>query len=266
MMSRYFRIFTFMGQVFAMAKANPRLFLPIVINVVVAVPINIFLCIAMYSVESPFMAYALPAVGVISLYYTDYFCNGLAASMIYDQVTTGNATITDALSRTARSSFGILIFATVSGIFDLAAHYASERNDVAGRIIMGILRSIWTAATYVVMPAMVIEGLGFGEAFKRSKWLAENDPTQVGIGVVGMGLASWLISTALGMAAYFVYHTLGGVAGFFMFFTITNVAWALTGYLRITYFTCFYLWARECYTRGAADPRFAPGPLAATLA
>jgi hypothetical protein len=30
-------------------------------------------------------------------------------------------------------------------------------------------RVIWTTATYVVMPAMVREGLRFGDAFSRSK-------------------------------------------------------------------------------------------------
>ena len=265
-MTSYFRVFTFMGQVLGMVKTNPRLILPIAVNIAVAVPINIALCIVMAYITSPLLAYVLPFVGVVALYFTDYFCNGLAASMIYDQVTTGNASIGSGVTRTAKSTFGILIFATISGIFDLASQYAAERNDVAGRILMGIVRAVWTTATYVVMPAMIIEGLSFGDAFKRSKWLAENDPTQVGIGAVGMGLASYLISTVCMGAAYFLYNRIGGVAGFFLFFTITNFSWAITGYLKITYFTCFYLWARECYTRGAADPRFAPGPLAATLA
>lgn len=267
-MDRYFRVFKFMGQVLAMGKANPRLFMPLALNVAVAVPINIALVVLVYLTQdtAPALAFAINGAGVIALYYTDYFCNGLAASMIFDQVTTGNATIGNGVSRTLRSSLGILVFATISGIMDLLSSYAQERRDVLSRILMGIVRSVWTTATYVVMPSMVIEGLGFGAAFKRSKDLALNDPTQVGSGVIGMGLASYLISTVgFGLAQYLIFNV-GGLAGFFVGFTLTNLVWAVTGYLKITYFTCFYLWARECATRGQAHPSFAPAPLAASLA
>lgn len=267
-MDRYLRVFKFMGEVLAMGKANPRLFVPLGINVAVAVPINIALVIMVYLTQesSPMLAWMINAVGVVALYYTDYFCNGLTASMIYDQVTTGNATLGNGFKRTLNSFLGILVFATVSGIFDLMSSYAQERNDILGRVLMGIVRAVWTTATYVVMPSMVIEGIGFGDAFKRSKDLALNDPTGVGAGVVGMGLASYLISVVgFGVAQWLMFN-LGGVAGFFLGFTMINLVWAVTGYLKITYFTCFYLWARECATRGSSQAAFAPAPLAATLA
>ena len=267
-MDRYFRVFKFMGEVMGMGTRNPRLFLPVALNIAIAVPVNIALCIVVYATQqqAPMMAWVCNALGVIALYYTDYICNALACSMIYDQVTSGNATVTGAISRTGRSAFGILVFATISGIFDLLAYYAQERDDVLGRILMSIVRAVWTAATYVVMPSMIIEGLGFFESFKRSKQIAQNDPTGVGVGVIGMGLACYLVSAALFGAAEFAYVRIGGVFGFFAFFTLTNVSWAITGYLRITYFTCYYLWARECAWRGQQSTQFAPAPLQAALA
>lgn len=266
-MDRYFRVFKFMGQVLAMGQSNPRLFAPLALNLAIAVPVNLVLVIGLFLLgdANPSIAWVFNAIGIIALYYTDYFCNGLAASMIFDQVTTGNATLTDGVKRTLRSAFGILVFATISGIFDLLSSYAQERDDMIGRILLGIVRSVWTMATYVVMPSMVIEGLGFGDAFKRSKQLAENDPTGVGTGVIGMGLASYLISVVGFGLAQFAFTQLGGVPGLFIALTFTNLVWALTGYLKITYFTCFYLWARECSTRGQANPQFAPAPLAAAL-
>jgi len=257
-----------MGEVLAMGKANPRLFVPLAANLAIAVPVNLVLIIALYLLgdANPNVAWLFDAVGVVALYYIDYFCAALTASMIYDQVTTGNATLGDGLKRTFRSAFGILVFATISGIFDLLASYAQERDDIIGRILIGIVRSVWTMATYVVLPSMVIEGLGFGDAFKRSKQLAMNDPTNVGTGVIGMGLASYLISIVGFGAAQFAFTNIGGVAGLFIALTFTNLVWALTGFLKTTYFTCFYLWARECSTRGQAHSSFAPAPLAAALA
>jgi len=73
----------------------------------------------------------------------------------------------------------------------------------------------------------------------------KNDPTQVGSGVLDR-----------------VHSILGG----FFFFVVFNAAWALTGYLKTTYFTCFYLWAKECETQGSPDSSLAPKPLADALA
>lgn len=267
-MDRYLRVFKFMGQVLGMIRQNPKLLAPFGMNLAIAVPLNIVLvlAVALTADAAPDLALVFSAVGVVALYYTDYFCNGLTASMIYDQVTTGRATLGDGVRRTARSALGILVFASISGFFDLLSSYAQERNDILGRVLLGIVRAVWTTATYVVMPSMVIEGLGFGDAFKRSKDLATNDPTGVGAGVVGIGLVSYVISIAGFGAAGTLFNQIGGPIGFFLGFTITNLVWATTGYLKITYFTCFYLWARECAGRQEANPAFAPAPLAAALA
>ena len=90
-MDRYFRVFKFMGQVLGMVKQNPSLLTPFGLNIAVAVPLNIVLVIAvaLTADTSPGIAFVMNGVGVVALYYTDYFCNGLTASMIYDQVTTG---------------------------------------------------------------------------------------------------------------------------------------------------------------------------------
>ncbi len=64
-------------------------------------------------------------------------------------------------------------------------------------------------------------------------------------------------------------HVLGNVSpvlGIFAFMFFVNLYWAVGGYLKITYFTCFYMWARECERQGSSDPRLAPAPLQAAMA
>jgi len=267
-MDKYFRVFKFMGQVLGMITESPALVVPFILNIVIATPINLVLVVAMVVAGDsvPQLQYILAFVGVTALYFTDYFSAGLASSLIFDKVTTGQAKMSDALVRTGKASLGIMMFASVSAFFDLLATYAQERDDILGSILAGIVRALWTTATYVVMPSMVIEGIGFFPAFKRSKDLATNDPTGVGSGIIGMGLASYLISIGTVGVGGFLYNTIGGPVGLLIFLTLTNLGWALSGYLKITYFTCFYLWARECYSRQSADPRWAPAPLAAALA
>jgi hypothetical protein len=133
-----------------------------------------------------------------------------------------------------------------------------------------VIRTVWTTATYVIMPALVVEQQGFFAALKRSKALMENDPTQVGVGVVGMGLVSWLLSAVTIVPAYAAYSFLaqasflgafGPVLGILFFFTLTNVFWTVSGYLKGVYYTCFYLWATECERNNSSSPQLAPAPL-----
>jgi hypothetical protein len=81
------------------------------VNLAVAAPLNLVLAVAYWKINHPTLQYIVLASGVTALYFTDYFCNALACSLIYDQVSTGNATWEKAVENTKRSSGGILVFA-----------------------------------------------------------------------------------------------------------------------------------------------------------
>jgi hypothetical protein len=250
-----------------MVKSNPVLLSPMAINLGLAVPVNIGLAIV-YSIvgDSSVVGYAILGAGITALYFIDYFSAGLACSLIYDQVTTNQAKLGPAFGRTLKATPGILVFATVSAILDLLSSYAQERDDIIGTILLGIVRAIWTTATYVVMPAMVIEGYGFFAAFKRSKDLMAHDPTQVGVGIIGLGLITYLLSLVFVVGGFYLSMMLPGLIGALVFFTMVNLYWTLSGYLKMTYYTCFYMWARECERNNSADYRLAPAPLQASIA
>ena len=267
-MERYFRVFKFAMQIFGMGAKKPVLFAPLAANVAFATPISLGCAVALGLVESDRAAYAVLAVGVTLLYFIDYFCNGVTASLIHDEVTMGSVDLERSIGRTGQVATGILTFAGISAAFDIAQAYVSERDDLVSKILARALYAVWTTATYVVLPAMVLERLSFGQAFARSKDLALREPTQVGIGVLGVGTVSYALGAATFTLAYRVLGALAESApmlGGFLFFTIVNVFWALSGYLKVTYFTCFYLWARECDREQTATPALAPAPLAAVL-
>lgn len=267
-MGSFFRVFSFMGQVMGMVGKNPMLLAPLVINVMAAVPLHILFIVA--SVMAPaeyasLLQVPLMAVGCFVLYFVDYFSAGLNTSMVADQVTTGQASLGTAVSRTLKASIGITIFAAVCALFDLLEQVANNQRGIVRTILIGILRTIWTTATYVVMPAMVLEGLGFFASFKRSKQLMENDPTQVGVGVVGLGLVTWLLSfVCFGAANYLGFQLstrVHPIAGLVVSLFLVNASWALGAYLKSTYYTCYYLWARECERNNQASVALAPEPL-----
>ncbi|MBW2465511.1 MAG: hypothetical protein JRH11_27945, partial [Deltaproteobacteria bacterium] len=118
MFARYFRVFKFAGEVLGMVKANPTLAAPMGINIAIAVPVNIALAIAYGLFGDGVIGYVVLVVGITALYFIDYFCAGLAVSLIYDQVTTNDAKMRPAFSRTLKATPGILVFATVSAALD----------------------------------------------------------------------------------------------------------------------------------------------------
>ncbi len=262
-----FRVFSFMGQVFGMVGRKPGLLAPLVLNIAAAVPLHILFVLASYLVPAQYghlVDYALMLLGCTALYFIDYFCAGLNTSLVAEQVTTGQASLGTAFSRTLRASPSILVFAIVTAIFDLLVQIANSRRGMIRTMLLGIIRTVWTTATYVMMPAMVLDRLGFVDSFKRSKQLMENDPTQVGVGVVALGLVTWVMGLAAFMAANYIgfgvlaaYPMVGMIFALF----VINVSWAVSSYLKSTYYTCYYLWVSECLRQQRAGVDLAPAPL-----
>ena len=98
--------------------------------------------------------------------------------------------------------------------------------------------------------------------------LFRSDPTGVGAGVVAMSLSSYIVAAICFPLAYFTMRLLGHVhpaIGALGGMLIVNLYWAVSGWMKIAYSTCFYMWARECERTGTADHALAPLPLRAAL-
>ena len=262
------RAFAFFGQMRDLAKAAPVIKKPIFFNIAIASAVMLAVVLPLIFVKSYGMAYGIMTLGTVILYFIDYFCNALTASLIYDHVTTGNATMENATARVKQSVGAIAIFGAVSGVLDVASTYARERGDVVAKIILNIIRAIWTTATYVMMPAIVIEKISFGDALKRSKDLMKQDPTGVGAGVVAVSLVSYAVGFlvfAIGGTLMQVGFRIWAPLGVLLWLATVNTYWALSGWLKISYSTCFYLWAKECERTHSQDSSLAPLPLRAAL-
>lgn len=261
------RALAFMGQIFTLAGQHKALLKPLVLDLVVTTVIMAgFTVLELFTPYRFF--YAVMGAEAFVLYFVDYACNSLTASLVYDYATTGEASMQTALPRVRKALPGVLTFAAVSALLDVAATYARERNDVASRIILRVLRAIWTTATYVIMPALVIEGVSFGDAFKRSKALMEHDPTGVGAGIVAMSITSYLVAAVCFPLSYVLLRAgahIHPAVGALLAMLIVNLYWAVSGWMKIAYSTCFYLWARECERTGTQDHALAPVPLRTAL-
>jgi membrane-anchored glycerophosphoryl diester phosphodiesterase (GDPDase) len=115
---------------------------------------------------------------------------------------------------------------------------------------------------------MVLEKRSFREALARSRQLARNNPTELGVAFMALGVVNYLFGLLTFAGAYRVlelYSDKDQVLAALLAYTLLNLYFAVSGYLKTTYFTCFYLWARECERHRTSDIQLAPYPLSAIL-
>jgi hypothetical protein len=270
MFGSFSRAFAFMGQMFSLAKQHKALLKPLMWDAIITTPIMAVFTVLGFVIHfhSAGQVYGFMGAEAFILYFVDYCCNAITASLMYDFATTGQASMETAGPRVRKALPGILTFAAVSALLDIASTYARERNDFVAKIVLRVLHAIWTTATYVIMPALVIEGVSFGEAFGRSKKLMDQDPTGVGAGVVAMSITSYVVAIICFPLAWFLMRALGSISapiGMLASMLIINLYWAVSGWMKIAYATCFYMWARECERVGNSDHALAPLPLRAAL-
>jgi hypothetical protein len=150
------------------------------------------------------------------------------------------------------------------------------------RALANLIDTVWTEATYLVLPIMVIEDVNLKDGLKRATYLVKNNLLLIGIStvgvrfvtgligfvfvviglVVGFGIAFPLISLAGNATWLIVAAVILGVLAASIFFMAANV---ISSYTATAYHTCLYLWAREVEKAGQGVNIPAPAPLAAVL-
>jgi membrane-anchored glycerophosphoryl diester phosphodiesterase (GDPDase) len=158
------------------------------------------------------------------------------------------------------------------------------RRNILGGILANILNTVWTTATYFVLPAMIIEDLNLPNALKRATYLIKNNLLLVAVSYVGVNAITGFVGFVLvaGAVIFGVAVTAGlgslldmagVIAGIVLavavFVLVVAVVTVFTSYIGTAYHTCLFIWAREAEKAQAtgqpAQAVQAPAPLAAVL-
>ena len=135
-----------------------------------------------------------------------------------------------------------------------------ESSGLLGRLVVGMVGLAWSLITFLVLPVVVIEGLGVGAAIKRSSELfkrawGEQMIANAGIGLVG-GVAS-LCGIPLLLLAATGSPTLA-VVGIVLFAVWVGAVVCVTSALSVVFQTALYHYASS----GSAPAAFAGAELA----
>jgi hypothetical protein len=236
--------------------------------------------------------FILGAVMVFVNFVITYVFSGMTAYLIYGYLAEGDGRMDKAWEIVKRDFFDILTLAAASTAVNMLKSLAQKRNRRGGNVLAGLasaaaglLEVLWTEASFLILPAMVIDDLNLKEGAQRIWKITKENLLLIGISTVGVRWVTGLIGFVLGVTgavlglavgygliALLGSEVLGLVVGIglgaLLFFVFVLVASVISSYTGIAYHTCLYLWAREvesAQTAGQSIQVAAPAPLAAVL-
>ncbi len=300
-MESFSRGWSFLKQAWSMAFKDKDLLKPsifaliagMVVSVVGIVPmIAVFLLVSQVgssTIANVIMA-VMGAIMVFVQFVVTYIFSAMTVYLIYGYLAEGDGRMDKAWMIVRRDFFDILTLAAASTAVNIVKG-AANRNRRGG-VAAGLVRSaanllevLWTEASYLILPAMVIDDLNLKNGMQRILNITKQNLLLIGISTVGVRWVTGLIGFVLGFGGFLIAAAIGGGAVYlsgginivsglaiavalFVFFAMVMIASVINSYTSTAYHTCLYLWAREvekAQATGSTMPVKAPAPLAAVL-
>jgi hypothetical protein len=292
------RGFGFLSQAAGMAVKDPDLLKPSIYALIVGGVATVIMAAPMLVMTfwlgdqdlGKIILFILGAATLFVQYAVSYIFAGMTVRLVHDYLTQGDGRMDQAWATVRRDFFDILTLAAVSVLVKLVEGFLrgkkGGKRNLLGEMLAGVLDTLWTVATFFILPAMILEDLNLGKALKRATQIIKDNlllvaVTEIGVGtVVGLiGFLLFLLAFALGGGTFYLigaltdWSTVGIVigvgAGVLLAGAILIVVNVLSSYVTTAYHTCLFVWARQveqARTRGAADASVAaPAPLAALV-
>jgi hypothetical protein len=237
---------------------------------------------------------AMVVVGAILIfvhYVVSYLFSGVTVYLIYGYLSEGDGRMDKAFAKVQREFWNIISLAAVSTVINMFTNRLrnsrSRRSgaNLVGGALGGLIETVWTEASYLILPAMMIEDANLATGIKRATQIAKSDWLLIGLSTVGVRWITGFISFVLGaiglvfglgmgfgLISLFNSSTIALIIGIglgaMIFFVFVMVAGLISTYTMTAYNTCLFLWARDVEKAQAqGDPIqvAAPAPLAAAL-
>jgi hypothetical protein len=211
------------------------------------------------------VGYVLLFVAYVVLAFIAIFFNAALVHAANERLSGGDPSLGSALRGALMRIGRIFTWALVSATVSIVLRAIEERSGVIGRIAAGIAGVAWSLVTFLVIPVLVIEGVGVGDAVKRSGALfkttwGENVAARVGFGLLGfLAIIPAVVAGTALFAAGGAVAPLGLGIVVIWILTVAMVMSALSGVFQ----TALYRYASGIGVEGAA---FAASELQAAFA
>jgi len=296
------RGWSFLQEAWQMAFKDNDLIKPSIYSMIVGLIITIIGIIPLIAAAFLFgvdgllgriVLFIIGAVLVFIHYVISYIFAGMTVYLIYGYLAEGDGRMDKAWAIVQRELWHIISLAAASTVVNLFTNSLRRRGNrsrnvvagMAGNAVGGIIETVWTEASFLILPAMMIEDANLVTGIKRATYIAKNNLLLIGVSTVGVKWITGLISFVLGVIGLVIGVGLGlgiisitssstigivlGVGlGAIIFFIFVMLASVISSYTMTAYNTCLFLWARDvekAQAQGRSIQVAAPAPLAAVL-
>ena len=297
-MESFSRGWSFLQQAWQMAFKDKDLLKPslyalvvgMIVSVIGIIPIAIMAFLFGGSQVGNIVIGILGAILVFVQFVVSYVFSAMTVYLIYGYLAEGDGRMDKAWAVVRRDFLDILMLAAASTVVNLIRN-AVQRNRSGGlaaglaRGATSVLQALWTEASYLILPAMVIDDLNLKDGMTRILKITRENLLLIGISTVGVRWVTGLIGFVLGLVGFVIAFAIGGglvyvsggstvisvigiAMGALVFFAFVMVASVVSSYTSTAYHTCLYIWAREVEKAQVAGQPIrvsAPAPLAAVL-
>jgi hypothetical protein len=292
-MESFKRGWAFLKQSWQMALKDKDLIKPsiytliagFIITLILVVPIGFVTFLIQDFAWGRIIVYILWAIVIFIQYTVGYIFSAMTVYLIYGYLAEGDGRLDKAWVIVKRDVWDITSLAAASTAVNLLSSALRGRGRTGGGILAGIIETVWTEASFLILPAMVIEDINLKGGVKRATQIIKDNLLLVGISTVGVkaivGFVSFLLGAigialglgiGVGIVSISQASTVGLITGVTLGILIATpfilVATIISTYTATAYHTCLYLWARDverARLEGQTGMVAAPGPLASAL-
>jgi len=208
---------------------------------------------------------------VLIAYIITYFYTAMTVNLIDTHLRGRDARLGEAYLDALKNLGALVQLAVISTIVGvLTSAIRGKGRSTIRRVAAEAVEHAWQAATYLMLPIIIIEDSRLREAMSRARDLHSKRLSDVIVAEVGVTLVNKVISSVIvliavvaGVGLYLVSPALL-VLAILIALALISLAMVFTAYLRTAYYTCLYLWAAAA--EEAKQPVAAPEPLAAAVA
>lgn len=299
-MQSFSRGWSFLQQAWSMAFKDKDLLKPSIYSLIVGSIVSLIgsipiIIAAIFIGDSGTVGQiVIGGMGVILVfvqYIITYVFSAMTVFLIYGNLTKGDGRMDHAWAIVKRDFLDILTLAAASALVATLRNFANRSRGRGGigagvaRAATGLLQALWTEASYLVLPAMVIDDLNLKDGMARILKITKENLLLIGISTVGVrwvtgliGLVLGVIGLVLGAGLFYLvtavlgFETVGLIVGIGLAVVVASlffmVASVIGSYTSTAYHTCLYIWAHEvekAQAQGSSVRVSAPAPLAAVL-
>jgi len=138
--------------------------------------------------------YVLGFVMYVALAFVSIYFNAAVIGTAMKRLQGEDASIHDGLALARRHIGKIFVWAVITATVGMILRSLQERAGILGRIVLGIVGIAWTVLTFFVVPVLLYEPVGVGDAIKRSGSIFRQRWGETFVGNGTIGIAIFLVS------------------------------------------------------------------------